>query len=102
MSRRIPLSSAEIESRLQELPGWAYETNALECWFVFADFSQAFGFMTRAALAQEKYDHHAEWWNVYNRVKVRLNTHDAGGVTELDFTLAKLLDAAAVGASKPV
>ena len=60
--------------------------------FTFKDFNAAFGFMTRAALAAEKLDHHPEWFNVYNRVEVLLATHDADGVTELDVTLAKIMD----------
>ena len=56
--------------------------------FVFKDFNQAFGFMTRAALVAEKMDHHPEWFNVYKTVDVTLSTHDAGGVTELDVKLA--------------
>jgi 4a-hydroxytetrahydrobiopterin dehydratase len=60
--------------------------------FVFADFNAAFGFMTRAALMVEKLDHHPEWFNVYKTVEVTLATHDAGGVTELDVTLAQAMD----------
>jgi len=60
--------------------------------FVFKDFNQAFGFMTRAALVAEKMDHHPEWFNVYKTVEVTLSTHDAGGVTELDIKLAEAMD----------
>ena len=60
--------------------------------FVFKDFNQAFGFMTRAALVAEKMDHHPEWFNVYRTVEVTLSTHDAGGVTEKDIALAKAMD----------
>ena len=60
--------------------------------FVFKDFNQAFGFMTRAALVAEKMDHHPEWFNVYKTVEVTLATHDAGGVTELDIKLAEAMD----------
>jgi 4a-hydroxytetrahydrobiopterin dehydratase len=81
---------------LAELPGWsaAEGRDALTRTFRFASFSAAFGWMTRAALAAESLDHHPEWFNVYNRVDVTLATHDAGGVTELDVRLAKLMDAA--------
>jgi len=65
-------------------------------FFIFNDFSAAFAFMTCGALAAEKLNHHPEWSNVYNRVDVRLSTHDAGGLTELDFALAEALDARAV------
>jgi 4a-hydroxytetrahydrobiopterin dehydratase len=61
----------------------------------FADFNAAFGFMTRVALWADKADHHPEWSNVYNRVEVRLTTHDAGGVTDKDLALARFIDAAA-------
>ena len=61
--------------------------------FVFKDFNQAFGFMTRVALVAEKMDHHPEWFNVYRTVEVTLSTHDAGGVTEKDIALAKAMDA---------
>ncbi len=60
--------------------------------FVFKDFNQAFGFMTRAALTAEKMDHHPEWFNVYKTVEVTLSTHDAGGLTEKDIALAKAMD----------
>jgi 4a-hydroxytetrahydrobiopterin dehydratase len=82
---------------LAQLEGWsaAEGRDAITKTFKFADFSAAFGWMTRVALAAEKLDHHPEWFNVYSRVEVLLATHDAGGVTELDVTLAKVMDAAA-------
>jgi 4a-hydroxytetrahydrobiopterin dehydratase len=81
---------------LTQLPHWAAAEgrDAITRTFRFADFSAAFGWMTRAALAAEKLDHHPEWFNVYNRVEVTLATHDAGGVTELDVQLARIMDAA--------
>ena len=60
--------------------------------FVFEDFNQAFGFMSRVALTAEKMDHHPEWFNVYRTVEVTLSTHDAGGVTEKDIALAKAME----------
>ena len=60
--------------------------------FTFADFSQAFGFMTRAALVAERMNHHPEWFNVWNKVDVTLATHDAGGLTALDIELAQAMD----------
>jgi len=66
--------------------------DAIAKTFVFKNFSQAFGFMTRVALAAEKMDHHPEWSNVYKTVAVTLSTHDAGGVTEKDIALAKAMD----------
>lgn len=85
------------EAALSQLQGWSAVEgrDAISKTFRFADFNQAFGWMTRVALAAEKLDHHPEWFNVYNRVEVLLATHDADGVTELDVTLAKLMDAAA-------
>ncbi|MGH6957436.1 MAG: 4a-hydroxytetrahydrobiopterin dehydratase [Caulobacteraceae bacterium] len=82
---------------LAELPGWsaAPDRDAIAKTFRFRDFNAAFGWMSRIALAAEKLDHHPEWLNVYARVEVLLATHDAGGVTELDVRLAKLMDAAA-------
>ena len=75
---------------LDKLNGWAEVAgrDAISRKFVFKDFNQAFGFMTRAALVAEKMDHHPEWFNVYKNVEVTLSTHDAGGVTELDVKLA--------------
>lgn len=82
---------------LTQLSGWttAEGRDAIRKSYRFTDFNAAFGWMTRVALAAEKLDHHPEWSNVYNRVEVVLATHDAEGVTDLDVTLAKLMDAAA-------
>ncbi len=91
------LSEHERDAGLAALSGWAYDpaANAIARRFVFADFSAAFGFMARVALAAEKADHHPDWSNVWNRVDVRLSTHDAGGVTAKDIALAKAIDAIA-------
>jgi 4a-hydroxytetrahydrobiopterin dehydratase len=79
---------------LGKLKGWSEVAgrDAISKKFVFKDFNQAFGFMTRAALVAEKMDHHPEWFNVYKTVDVTLSTHDAGGVTELDVKLAAEMD----------
>lgn len=76
--------------------GWQREEkrDAITREFVFADFNRAFAFMTQVALAAEKADHHPEWFNVYNKVRVTLSTHDAGGVTQKDLELARFADAA--------
>jgi 4a-hydroxytetrahydrobiopterin dehydratase len=76
------------------LPGWRLVDgrDALSKTFTFKDFSAAFGFMTRVALAAERMNHHPEWFNVWNRVEVTLSTHDAGGLTERDLKLAEIMD----------
>ena len=86
------MSPAEIESALSQRPDWRLVGNAIRREFKFADFTEAFAFMTRSALVAEKLDHHPEWSNVYNRVEVELTTHDAGGLTDLDFELAGAMD----------
>jgi 4a-hydroxytetrahydrobiopterin dehydratase len=80
---------------LSGLDGWSEDEgrDAISKSFTFADFNEAFGWMTRAALAAEKMDHHPEWFNVWNRVDVTLSTHSAGGLTDLDIRLAKKMDA---------
>jgi len=91
---RDRLDSAAIDEALSSLNGWVLEEGgaAIRKGFKFKNFSEAFGFMTRAALAAEKLDHHPEWSNVYNKVDVRLTTHSADGLTALDFELAKKMD----------
>jgi len=89
------LTAPDIQERLESLSGWSFDENksCIEKSFAFKDFSEAFAFMTRVALAAEKMDHHPDWSNVYNRVHVGLNSHDAGGVTKRDFKLAKAIEA---------
>ena len=89
------LSESALRDALATLDGWSIIHSKLHREYKFADFIHAFGFMTTAALGIEKMNHHPEWTNVYNRVTVDLTTHDAGGITAKDVTLAKLLDAAA-------
>ena len=88
------LSGDARNSALARLKGWSevQGRDAISKKFVFADFNQAFGFMTRAALVAEKLDHHPDWFNVYKTVEVTLSTHDAGGLTELDVKLAEAMD----------
>ena len=81
-------SPAEIERRLQSLPDWMVDQHKLYRQFVFRDFVEAFGFISRVALLAEAMNHHPEWSNVYNRVDIHLTSHDAGGISERDFTLA--------------
>ena len=88
MKHPARLSAKSVDTRLTTLPGWTHAKGKLHRAFTFADFSEAFAFMARAALAAEKLDHHPDWSNVWNKVTVDLDTHDAGGITELDFKLA--------------
>ncbi len=90
----IEVDAADARQRLAELPGWQLGTDekSIESHFEFKNFSEAFAFMTRAALSAEKLNHHPEWSNVYRKVDVRLTTHDTGGLTELDFKLAKAMN----------
>jgi 4a-hydroxytetrahydrobiopterin dehydratase len=89
------LEGSSRASALKELSSWreVQGRDAIARKFEFANFNEAFGFMTRAALLAEKMDHHPEWFNVYNRVEVTLSTHDAGGVTENDVKMARAMDA---------
>ena len=85
---RDKLSPAAIDGKLASLHGWTLREGKLYRRFVFANFVEAFGFMSRVALLAERMDHHPDWSNVYNRVEIYLTTHDAGGITEWDFELA--------------
>ena len=91
------LSAEGRKEALKSLSGWTEVTGreAIARTFVFKDFNEAFGFMSRVALVAEKHDHHPEWRNVYKTVEVVLATHDAGGVTERDIALAKAMNAIA-------
>ncbi|MDZ4698124.1 MAG: 4a-hydroxytetrahydrobiopterin dehydratase [Rhodothermales bacterium] len=86
------LSPEAIDKRLATLAHWSVVDGKLHREFQFADFNAAFGFMTRAALVAEQMNHHPEWFNVYNKVRVDLTTHDAGGISHLDFELAAKMD----------
>ena len=89
------LDISQATELLADLPGWRCEDvrgGVIKRELVFADFGQAFGFMTQLALAAEMRNHHPEWFNVYKNVEVTLSTHDAGGVTELDIKLATEMD----------
>ena len=88
MSAPSRLTDTEIAARLPALPGWTLERGKLHKAFVFRDFAEAWGFMSAVALAAETMGHHPEWSNVWNRVIVDLTTHDAGGISALDFDLA--------------
>lgn len=94
MSRPQRLIEDERKQAMQALPGWQMVEgrDAIRRTFRFADFKQAFGFMTRVALKAEQMDHHPEWFNVYGKVVVTLSTHDVDGLTRLDVELARYMD----------
>ena len=96
---REKLTGEPRKAALAKLAGWSEVDgrDAITRKFVFKNFSEAFGFMSRAALMAEKLDHHPEWFNVYKTVEVTLSTHDAGGVTELDIKLAEAMNRFAGG-----
>ena len=91
------LTDAERDAALARLPLWSLRGDGLAIVreFKFSDFGEAFGFMTRVAIAADKADHHPEWFNVYNRVEITLTTHDAGGLSARDVALAEAIDAMA-------
>jgi len=91
--RPARLSPEEVARRLPTVPGWEVVGDSLRRELVFKDFQRAFAFMTNVALAAEKADHHPNWSNVYKRVAIEWTTHDAGGLTELDFELAAAVNA---------
>ena len=96
---RERLEGKAIDEAMNGIGGWTLAADRLSInrTFTFRNFSEAFAFMTRSALAAEKLDHHPDWSNVYKTVEVRLNTHDAGGLTALDFELAKRMNRYAGG-----
>ena len=87
------LRPEEIQSRLPSLKGWSVENEKLHKVFTFKNFIEAFGFMSRVALLAEAMNHHPEWSNVYKKVTLDLTTHEAGGISPLDFDLAAKVDA---------
>jgi 4a-hydroxytetrahydrobiopterin dehydratase len=92
-----PLTSAEIDHALTHLPGWAWNCDALVKTLEFRDFREAMGFMLKAGFEADAMNHHPEWTNVYNRVVVRLSTHDEGGkVTIKDVELARSMEKIAI------
>jgi len=95
MPKESPLDGAEVATRLDALDGWEIVDGMLHRELEFTDFSEAFGFMTRVALAAEKLNHHPNWSNVWNRVVIDIASHDVGGLTPLCFELAGAVDHAA-------
>jgi 4a-hydroxytetrahydrobiopterin dehydratase len=92
MSKPVPLSEPAIRDALPRVPEWTRKGDHIVREFGFPDFTRAFGFMTQVALRAEAMNHHPEWSNVWNKVVVRLSTHEAGGLSELDFSLAEQID----------
>lgn len=86
------LSPQELEEALKTLANWRLVNGKMQREFVFKNFVEAFGFMTRVALHAEKLNHHPEWFNVYKKVTVDLTTHDVAGISNLDIELARILD----------
>lgn len=89
------LTTQEYTDALKNLPDWQLDSSgraAISKEFVFDDFKQAFGFMAGVAIVADRMDHHPEWFNVYNKVQVTLSTHDADGLTKLDFELAGAME----------
>ena len=86
------LAGNELDENVGTLSGWEIKDGKLQKSFKFSNFIEAFGFMTRIALEAEKINHHPEWSNVYDTVKVRLSTHDADGITDYDIKLANIID----------
>ncbi len=95
MARYQKLSESEVQSALNDLAGWRLSDGKLHRELKFKDFSQAFGFMARVAMEAHLMDHHPEWSNVYNRVRIDLVTHSEGGITDLDVRLAKKINSLA-------
>lgn len=91
------LSDSELQEHLSDLKGWVTEGDAIMKSFQFKDFKEAFSVMTRIAFECEAQHHHPNWENVYNSLTIRLNTHDAGGITSKDIALAKTIEAIVSG-----
>lgn len=87
------LTDSEVAQQLKSVPDWQLRDGKLYRRLQFKNFIEAFGFMSRVALLAEKADHHPEWFNVYHTVEIYLTTHDAGGISERDFSLATAIDA---------
>jgi len=99
--RPTRMNEIEISSALQKLAGWQFQGGKLHRDYQFADFIAAFSFMAGAALVAQGMDHHPEWFNVWNTVRIDLVTHDAGGVTVLDVQLAEAMEALAGRQARP-
>jgi 4a-hydroxytetrahydrobiopterin dehydratase len=90
--KRKKLNASETKNHLKELTGWTLDNNFIQKDFEFKDFLEAFGFLSRIAVLSEKLNHHPNWSGVYNKVQIKLQTHDAGGITAKDIELAKQIE----------
>ncbi|MEQ8353331.1 MAG: 4a-hydroxytetrahydrobiopterin dehydratase [Leptospiraceae bacterium] len=90
---RKKLTEQEIQDALKELKDWEEKDGKLFCEIQFEDFNEAFSFMVGVAIQAEKMDHHPEWFNVYNKLRIWLHTHDMGGITPLDVEMARFIQA---------
>lgn len=86
------LSEQEINNNLEDLKGWEYKDDAIHTSLEFENFKEAFSVMTRIAFEAEDQQHHPEWTNIYNELSISLSTHEAGGITEKDFRLARSIE----------
>jgi len=93
------LTDEELASELAALDAWTRDGEAIVRHLAFSDFAAAFGFMSSVAIVAEKLNHHPEWFNVYNRVEIRLTTHDVDGLSDSDIALARRIDQLAAGAA---
>lgn len=89
-----PLTQEEIQEKMLEIQNWQLINNAIEKDYVFKNFAQALSFIVRIGIESEKINHHPEIFNIYNKIKIRISTHDVQALTNLDFGLAKKIDAA--------
>jgi 4a-hydroxytetrahydrobiopterin dehydratase len=92
MNRPTKLEENDINARLDPLTNWQLKDGKMHAEFKFANFVEAFAFMTRVALIAERMNHHPEWFNVYSTVRIDLTTHEAGGISDYDFELAEAID----------
>lgn len=88
----MKLSTLEIEDRLKKLNNWSLQNNAIEKKYGFKDFKEAMVFINKVAVLAEEMEHHPEWTNVYNKLTIRLSTHDVSGISNKDFQLAAAID----------
>ena len=86
------IEKSQLDSFIEKNPSWIIDNKTIKKEFKFENFIEAFGFMSKVALLSEKIDHHPDWQNIYNKVKINLTTHDKGGITTNDIKLAEAID----------